>query len=186
MGGVGDGADELGEEGSLFIRLFGMSNATVAADAREAITVGGAAGIDVVSDVRVAMPAGILRHRAAAGLHGNRLMEIAGCEGVRMPEAVIGLRPVFAKEVVRRVAIVAGRHRTVTGLHPGIIIILHDVAVSARFRVVREIRPAAGVNEGIATDSCRQPKQHAERDGRDADTRALVHSRRGNPEDERE
>ena len=77
MRGVGDGADELGEDASFFICLFRMSNAIVAADARETIAVVGAAGIDVVSDVRVATPAGILRHRAAAGLHGNRLMEIA-------------------------------------------------------------------------------------------------------------
>ena len=89
-------------------------------------------------------------------------MEIAGREGVGMPEAVIGLRPVFANEVVGRVAIVAGGYRTVTGLQPGIIIILHDVAVRTRLRVVREIRPTAGVDEGIAANSCRQTKQHAE------------------------
>ena len=69
MGGVGDAADGSGAGGSLFMRSFWMSNTTVAADARETIAVVGAAGIDVVSDVRVTMAAGILRHGTAAGLH---------------------------------------------------------------------------------------------------------------------
>ena len=88
----------------------GMSNVLVASDAREAIVFSEAAGVDVVGDVRVATSAGILGYPEAAGLHGNRLMKIAGRKGVGMPETVIGLRPVLANEVVRRVAIVAGGH----------------------------------------------------------------------------
>ena len=179
MRGVGSGADEPGEDESFFIRLLGMANATVAADAGEAIVVVGAAGIDVVSDIRVAMPAGILRHRAAAGFHGNRLMEIAGREGVGMPETVIGLGKVFPNDVVGRVAIVTGGDRAVTGLQPGIIIILHDVAVRTRFRVVREIRPAAGVNERISSHASRQPEQHPSGNGCGANASALIYSRRG-------
>ena len=162
---------------SLFLDgpLLGMSNATVAANARESVVVAGAASIDIVSDLRVATPAGILRDRAAAGLHENRLMEIAGREGVGMPEAVIGLRPVFAHDVVWGMAIVAGRHRPMTGLHPGVKMILHDMAVRARLWVVGKIRTTASVDERVAADSRCQPEQSADCDRCGADTIARVH-----------
>src|SRR5687767_9511485 len=104
------GAGESGEDGSEFINSFGMSHPAMAADAGKAVIFVSAAGIDVVGDVCVTVAAGIFRDRAAAGFHIDRLMEIAGREGVGMPETVIGLGPVLAEEIVRCVAIVAGGH----------------------------------------------------------------------------
>ena len=149
--------------------LFRMSDARVAADARTWSLSAARAGIDVVDDVLMTFAAGIFRHAPAAFLDLDRVVKIAGGEGERMKEAVLGLREVFGHEAGRRVAIVAGGDRAMARLHPGIEMVLHDVAVGAGLRVVREIRPAVGVDEGVATDSCRQPKQHADRDGCDAD-----------------
>ena len=185
MRGAGDGVGESREERS-FILSFGMAHITVAANARDSVAVRGAAcnprrkegaGIYLVSDLRMTMPARVLSHRAAAGLHGNRLMEIAGRESVGMPKTVVRLRPVFTHEVVRRMAIVAGGHRAVARLHPGIIMVLHDMAVRARFRVVREVRSATGVDERVTTNSCRQSKQHPRCDRCGPNSSARIHSR---------
>src|SRR5687767_8512765 len=154
MRGAGDGVSESRDARS-FIRSFRMPHITVAANAREAVAVLLAVcnprrkegtPVYVMSDLRMTMPARVLSHRAAASLHGNRLMEISSCESIRMPKAVVGLRPVFAHEIVRRMAIVARRHRAMTGLHPGIQMVLHHMAVCARSRVVGKIRAAARVD----------------------------------------
>ena len=93
-----------------------MADRVMAADAGKAIVFVRATGIDVVSYVCVTAPAGIFRDSTAARFHIDRLVEIAGREGVRMPETVIGFGPVLAEEVVRGVTIVAGGHGTVAGL----------------------------------------------------------------------
>src|SRR6186997_2173456 len=116
------GAGDSGEDGSEFISSFEVSHAVMAADAGETVVFVSAAGIDVVGDVCVTMPAGIFSDGAAARLHVDRLVKIAGREGVRMPETVIGLGPVLAEEIVRSVAIVAGGYGPVAGLQPGVIV----------------------------------------------------------------
>src|SRR5678815_1650690 len=119
MRGAWDAVDESCEERS-FIRSPGVSHLAVTANAREALVVRAAAGIYLVSDFRMTMPARVLRYFSTARLHENRFMEIASRERIGMPKTVVGLRPIFAHKVMRRVAIVARSHRSVTGLHPGI------------------------------------------------------------------
>ena len=163
-----------------------MPHIRVAANARKPVAVRAAtsnpgrkkgAGVYFVCDLGVTMSARVLSHCPAARFHRNRFMEVAGGERVRMPKTVVRLRPVFAHEVMRRMAIVAGGHRPMTGLHPGIKMILHDMAVRARLRVVGKVRSAASVDEGVATDSCRQSEQPADRDSRGADTITRLHYR---------
>ena len=168
------GAGESGDDGSEFINSFGMSHPAMAADARKAVIFVSAAGVDVVRDVCVTVSAGVFRDSAAARFHIDRLMEIAGREGVGMPETVIGFGPVLAEEIVRRVAIVAGGYGTVAGLQPGVIVVLHDMAVRACLRIVGEVRAAARVDKGVPADPGREPEQHTESDGRDANASTRI------------
>ena len=170
------GAGESGEDGSEFIGSLGMSHPVMAADAGKAVIFVSAAGIDGVGDVCVTVPAGVFRDGAAARFHIDRLMEITGREGVRMPETVIGLGPVLAEEIVRGVAIIASGDGTVAGLQPGVIVILHDMAVRACLRIVGEVGAAAGVDKGVPADPGREAEQDSERDGRGANASTRIHS----------
>src|SRR5688572_17122944 len=87
---------------------------------------------------------------------------------------MIGLGPVLAEEIVRGMAIVAGGYGAVAGLQPGVIVILHDVAVRAGLRIVGEVRAAARVDKGIPADPGREPEQHTESDGRDANASTRI------------
>src|SRR5262249_60453624 len=66
-----------------------------------------------------------------------------------MPEPVRCLRCILADEVYRGVAVIAGRHRTVRRLEPGIELFAHNVAVGAGRRIVSEVGPTLGISEGI-------------------------------------
>ncbi len=82
----------------------------------------------------------------AAGVLGDLVIELCNLDGVgipaagevkRMPESVVRLHCIFADDVVRCVAIVAGRGRVVTRLHPRVVLLLHDVAIRASRGIVR-------------------------------------------------
>lgn len=77
-----------------------------------------------------------LSHRTIAGFDLDRLMEIfhRECQGVK--ETVVRLGNPFSKWMVWQVAIVADRHMAMAGVLPRIEVVLHDVAVSARRRIV--------------------------------------------------
>ena len=53
-------------------------------------------------------------------------------------------------------AIIARCDRSMAALHPGVIMVLHDMAIRASSGIVSEIRAAFGVNEGISANSHRQ------------------------------
>ena len=98
-----------------------------------------------------------------AGLFGDlqivpfdlyRLVKSAAGEIERMPEAIRRLGRIFADQSRRRVAIVTGGDGAVRGLHPAVILLIHDVTIRARSRIVGEIRISFGVNEGV------QPQPH--------------------------
>ena len=79
-------------------------------------------------------------------------------ERERVPEPVEGLRRVLAEEVVRRVAVVADGHGVMARLQPPVVLLVHHVAVGARGRIVRQVRAASGVDEGIEPKADEQPK----------------------------
>ena len=66
-----------------------------------------------------------------AGVFGDLVIEFgdldgvgipAGCEVERMPETVVRLDGVFAEDIVRSMAIVAGSGRAVARLQPGVVL----------------------------------------------------------------
>src|SRR6185295_4617171 len=107
----------------------------------------------------VATPAGRLRDRAAKGGGPDRLREAAVGEVIRVHDAVPGLGPVLADQVVRHVAVVADGHRVVASLQPAVVLLVHDMAVRAGPGVVGEVRPAFRVPERVGPESQYQPDE---------------------------
>src|SRR5215216_755364 len=60
-----------------------------------------------------------------------------------------------------RVAVVAHRNRPVTGPRPCPIVLVHDMTVGAGRRVVREVRVALRINEGIRADPEQQTDERS-------------------------
>ena len=107
-----------------------------------------------MNDVLVAFTAGVLGHAQAARLNLDRIVKLAGGEGKRMKEAVLGFGEILGQKSGRRVTIVAGRDRAMTGFDPTIEMVLHDMAVGARSRVVSQIGCAVGIGKGESAEPC--------------------------------
>jgi hypothetical protein len=102
-------------------------------------------GVNSLDNGQMTRPTGVFRDRLTARLHANGLMKIAGREGIRVPEAVIGLRIILGDDVRWRMTIITGGHGPMTRFDPGIVVVLHDVTVGTRSRVIYQIRPALGI-----------------------------------------
>lgn len=118
---------------------------------------------------------------AAACVLGDPVIEFRDLDSVgimpageikRMPEAVVGLDGILSDQVVGSVAVVAGRDRMMAGLHPGVVLRLHDMAIRAGRRIIREIRVSLGVDKCVAA----KPESHSQQNGgRDADCNRTLH-----------
>jgi hypothetical protein len=130
-----------------------VSYIIVAADAGDLLAFDLGVRGNVFHNLFVAVETRLFRDAAVTRFDADGVGKFAGGKGERMPEAVIGLHPVFAEEIVRRVAIVAGGDGTMAGFDPGIEMILHDVAIGAGFGIAGEVRATLGVDEGERTNS---------------------------------
>jgi len=92
--------------------------------------------VDFCRDVLVTPAAGVLGNSVVELGDLNRVGIVATGEIKGMPETVIGLHRIFANEVVRGVAIVAGGRRMMARLHPGFVLCLHDVTVGTSLGIV--------------------------------------------------
>src|SRR5262245_2798374 len=84
-----------------------------------------------------------------------------------MPEPVRCLGCIFADEICRRVAAVAGGNRSMRRLEPAIELLVHDVAVGAGCRVVSEVGPTLGIGESINADADGNADYHSQQDALD-------------------
>lgn len=91
-------------------------------------------------------------------------MESVGREIVGMPEAVRGLRHILTDKTRRSMTIVADGDRVMTRLDPTVVLVVHDMAVRARFRVVTQIGIALGIDEREATNPDGDTQRHSEQD----------------------
>src|SRR5215207_6245179 len=130
-----------------------VPDVAVAARARELAAHPAVPALDGLHDRFVAGAARALRNFVVELVDADRLVEAAGREVERVPEAVARLGVVLAQQVVRRVAVVAAGDRAVRGLDPAVELLAHDVTVGARLRVVGQVRVAARVDEGEAADA---------------------------------
>src|SRR5262245_17399077 len=84
-----------------------------------------------------------------------------------MPEPVRCLGCIFADEICRSVAAVAGGNRAMRRLEPAVELLLHDMAVSAGRRIIREVGPTLGIGEGIDADANGNTDNHSKQDALD-------------------
>lgn len=89
-------------------------------------------------------------------LYLNIVRKSSGGKSEGVKEPIRGLDGVLADEIVGRMTVVALGNRVVTALHPCGVVVLHDMAVRAGFRIVGEIGIALGVNKGIETEADQQ------------------------------
>ena len=103
----------------------------------------------------MAFTTGIFGNCTTACLHLNRFVKLIGSKCERMKESVLSFGKIFGNQSSGRVAIVTSGDGAMAGLNETVEMILHDVAVSAGFRVVSKIRGALAVNEGVTSEACR-------------------------------
>ncbi len=91
----------------------------------------------------------LLGHLSVPLGYSYRLMKTAQREIIGMPEPIRSLGVIFADEILGRVAIVTGRRGVMTGLLPAVILLVHDVTIGARRRVVAHVRIPLSVPKRI-------------------------------------
>jgi hypothetical protein len=79
--------------------------------------------------------------------------KIACGEGEGMKESVCCFDGVFPQEIMRCMAIVAGRYGVMAAGQPGRIIILHHMAVRAAFRIIAQVGVPLGIHKSIETEA---------------------------------
>jgi len=124
----------------------------MAADAGEACRVS-MLGVNRLDNGQMTRPAGVFRDCLTPRRHVNWLMEITGRESVRVPEAVISLRIILGDDVRWCMTIITGGHGPMTRFEPGIVVVLHDMTVGTRGRIIYQIGPTMGIKKGVATDT---------------------------------
>ena len=83
-------------------------------------------------------------------------------EGGGVVVAVRGLGDVLLGEMGRHVAVVAGGDGVVRAFAPGVVLVVHDVAVDAGPGIVGEVGEALGIAEGEAADTGHEAQQDRE------------------------
>ncbi len=140
-----------------------MADVVVALGARQAAGgVGGVGGVNRRRDLGVAFPACHLGDLLIPRGDTDRIRKAAGREIELVPEPVLRLRQVLRHEPGWRVAIVADGDRAMAGALPGREMIAHDVAVGARRRVIRHVRPDLGVQKRVAADADDESERYAD------------------------
>ena len=143
-----------------------VTHIAVATDAGERGLTSGVAGapmcIDCGSYLFVAVAARKFRDPTIAFRHPDRFMKSVGCEIVGMPEPVRGFRHVLADKTRRSMTIVADGDRVMTRLDPTVVLVVHDMAVGARFRVVTQVGITLGIDKREATNPDGGADRHSE------------------------
>lgn len=93
--------------------------------------------------------AGALRYPFVQALDLDNVGKSACGEGQGMKESVRCFDSVFPDEIVRCVAIVAGRYGVMAAGQPSRIIILHHMTVRAAFRVIAQVGVSLGVHKSV-------------------------------------
>ena len=93
--------------------------------------------------------AGAFRHSFVVAPDLDNVGKIACGEGKGMKESVCCFDGVFPDEIMRCVAIVAGRYGVMAAGQPGRTVVLHHMAVRAAFRIVAQVGVPLGVHKSV-------------------------------------
>src|SRR5690606_32492989 len=149
---------------SLIVSSPHVTDVAVAPDAAHGLVVRGLRHLDAVDQVAVAVEARGLGDPAVDLADLDVLGVVLGRELQRVPEAVVGLVDVLVDEVVvGRVAVVAGGGVGMAALAPGVVLLVHGVALRAGGRVAAEVGHPVGVAEGEHPQAHEGPDEHRER-----------------------
>lgn len=118
-------------------------------------------GKHLMDCVLMAVQTCILRHLPVARLDLNWLVIVIQGEGERVKKSVVSLGHPLANGVVRKMTIVTNRHSGVAAVLPGIVVVLHDVAVRTGLWIVAQVAGSFCITKGEDT----QAGQHAQHNG---------------------
>lgn len=138
-----------------------MARGTVALGATGLLVFNIAVRGDVTDHDRVATNAVVLQFLQVRLPDPDWLMKILEGEGLRVMPPILGLYEVLVRKRFRDMAVVACGDAMMTGFHPGVVLIIHDVAILAGRRIVAEVGKTLGKVKGEE----RQPDKRAEADG---------------------
>lgn len=114
-----------------------------------------------MNEFTVAGDTGALSNSLVTIFDVNWVFEIPHRKGQRVEESVVSLRDPLAHGVVRQMAIVADGNMVVAGMLPRIKMVLHDVAIDARLRIITQITGTFAIAKGKRS----QAEQRAEKCG---------------------
>src|SRR5215469_2469309 len=97
----------------------------------------------------MAVLASALRYPFVVAPDLDNVGKSAGREGKGMKESVRCFDGVFPEEIMRCVAIVAGRYGVMAACQPGRIIVLHHMAVRTALRIIAQVGVPLGVHKGV-------------------------------------
>jgi len=117
---------------------------------------------DRIRQLGMAAFARAFRHPMVVTLDPDVVRETTGGEGQRVEESIGRLDRVLAYEVMGCVTVIALGDRVMTTGDPPRVVVLHDVAVGAGFRIIGEIGIALRIYERIKAKTDRQPNDNAE------------------------
>lgn len=95
----------------------------------------------------MAIEASTLCHAPISRFNLDGLVKVFECERQRMTKTVVCLGKPMANKIVRQMAIVAGSDVPMAGVLPGIVIVLHNMAVYACFWVAAQIAGPLAVSK---------------------------------------
>ncbi len=103
---------------------------------------------DFVSEILMATPTGLLGDAKISLLDLQGLGEIIQCESEGMEKTIVRFRDPFAQGMVWQMAVITDSHMMVARHLPGLVMVLHDVAVRTGLGQISEITGTLSVAEG--------------------------------------
>lgn len=129
-----------------------MPCASVTVDALYGITVGLGTLHDLMNEISVTAEAVFLKNLRIVRLDENRLVKILERKPLGMVVAVGRLGKVLPDQIMGQVTINANSNSMVRAFSPRIVLIVHNVAVDAGFRIGRKVRETFRIFESICTN----------------------------------
>ncbi len=130
--------------------------------------------LDRLDDGFVTAAAGVFGDSPVSIVDLNRFVEPPSRESEGMVPAIERLGGPFPQEIVGGVAVVARCYGVMGGLGPGVVVVLHHMAVRAGLWIVGQVGPTLRVDEGVAPNASRNPYDGAG-DETDDDERSHFH-----------
>lgn len=112
--------------------------------------------------VFVAVNTRTLRHFLVSWFNLNRFVVVVQCESDGMEETVVRLCDPFANKVMGKMAIITDSDVVMRAILPTVIMLLHDVAIRARLRIIAQVAGPLPVSKSKCADTSKHPQQYCQ------------------------